>query len=156
MAETTQVDPMEALAKIMAQMNEQQGANFLEAIKELKKPTEREQRKLDEEDAKIARAQKERLEMGRAEVHRKEMNARSCGGHVRVHPGTGVTRHLWRAQVHMPAGREPYIMPTCMNCQTQVGPIPASMEMIRNGVSLENYPALTEEALRKWAEQYKA
>jgi hypothetical protein len=155
MAEQT-VDPMEALKVILAQLTANQTTQMMDFAKELKKPSEREQRNLDEEDAKIARAQKERLEMGRAEVQRKEMNARSCGGHVRVHPGTGVTRHLWRAQVHAPDGRQPYIMPTCQNCQTQVGPIPASMEMIRNGVSLENYPALTEEALRKWAEQYKA
>jgi hypothetical protein len=155
MAETPAIDPMQALAAIMKQLTTEQGNNFMEAIKELKKPSEREQRKLDEDDARVARAQKECLELAKADVTRREMNARGCG-HVRTHPGTGVTKHLWRAQVHTPAGKQPYFMPTCQGCQTQIGPIPATADMLREGVNLDQYPGITAEALKTWAEQYRA
>ena len=154
MAET-QTDPMQALAQILAQMSEKQGENFLAAIKELKKPTPTEQKKLDDEEARIKRSQNEKLELAKAQMAAKAMNARACG-HVRTHPGTGVTKHLWRAQVHTPDKQTPYFVPTCQGCLTQVGKIPATTDMLRNGVNLDQYPMLTEEALRKWAEQYAA
>ena len=155
MAETQQLDAMEALKAILAQMSESNREQMMEFAKELRKPTEREQRKIDEEDKKIKSAQLERLELAKADEQRKLMNARGCG-HVRTHPGTGVTKHLWRAQVHTPDGRAPYIMPTCQGCQTQIGPIPATAQMLREGVSLDQYPTINEQALRTWAEQYRA
>lgn len=153
--ETQQPDPMEALKVILSQLNESNREQMMEFAKELRKPTEREQRKLDEEDKRIARAQKERLELAKAQMEAKRLNALGCG-HVRTHPGTGVTKHLWRAQVHTPNGKAPYFMPTCQGCQTQIGPIPASPNMLREGVSLDQYPTLTVEALEKWALQYVA
>jgi Zn finger protein HypA/HybF involved in hydrogenase expression len=155
MAETTQVDQMEALKLIIAQMSESNREQMMAFAAELKKPTAMEQKKLDEEEARIKRAQTERLELSKAEVERKRLAALGCG-HIRVHPGTGVVKHLWRAQVHTPAGQEPYFVPTCQGCHTQTGKIPASMDMIRNGVNLDQYPGLTKEALDKWALQYGA
>jgi len=149
------VDPMEGLKLILSQLSESNREQMMEFARELKRPSEREQRKLDEEDRRIARAQQERLELAKAQMEAKRLNALGCG-HVRTHPGTGVTKHLWRAQVHTPNGRAPFIMPTCQGCQTQIGPIPASAQMLREGVELDRYPSLTQEALEKWAEQYVA
>lgn len=150
-----QIDPMDALKTILAQLNENQTAQLKEFAAELRKPTAREQKKLDEEEARVVRTQNERLALAKAQIDAKAANARACG-HIRVHPGTGVTKHLWRAQVHTPAGQTPYFVPTCQGCLTQTGRIPATTDMLRDGVNLDQYPMLTEQDLRKWAEQYAA
>src|SRR5580765_5610185 len=79
MAETPQLDAMEALKAILAQMSESNREQMMEFAKELRKSTEREQRKIDEEDKKIKSAQLERLELAKADEQRKLMNARGCG-----------------------------------------------------------------------------
>lgn len=154
MAET-QIDPMEALKAILSQLNANQTEQLKEFAKELKKPTDREQAKLDAEEKQIQRHQAERLQLAQAEEEAKTNQRRNCG-HVRYHPLSGTGGHLWRAQVHTPRGVAPYFVPTCLGCNDQVGKIPATPDMMREGVSLQNYPGLTREALEKWALQYKA
>lgn len=148
-------DPMEALKLILAQLGEQNREQMMEFAKELKKPSEREQRKLDEEDKRLARAQSERLELSKAEVSRKENNRLRCP-HSRHNAATGQGKHMWRGQIHAPEGVQPYTVPTCQMCQTQVGRIPVTPHMMMNGVNLDQYPGLTYDALVKWAEQYRA
>ncbi len=157
MAEQTQADPMEALKVILAQLNESNREQMMEFARELKKPSEREQRKLDAEDAHFAKAQKERLNLAMADEQRRENRRKNCS-HVSRHEGTGQSIHLWRAQTHTPLGVTPYIVPTCSNCFTQTPKIPATTDMLTNGVNLHKYPTLTYESLIQWSERapYKA
>lgn len=150
-----QPDPMEALKEILAAMNAQNREQMMDFARELKKPSEREQRKLNEEDARIARANEEQLSLAKAEMARRENNRLNCP-HARVNTATGVSRHMWRGQVHAPLGVQPYTVPTCQMCQTQVGRIPVTPDMMMNGVNLDQYVGLNYDALVKWSEQYKA
>ncbi len=155
MAETSQVDPMEALKLILSQLNANQTEQLKEFAKELKKPTDREQAKIDEEEARTKRATIERIELAKAEEQRKKNQQNNCG-HVRYHPLTGTGGHLWRAQTYTPKGVAPYMVPICLGCNMEGPKIPATADMLREGVELHKYPGITLEALNKWAEQYKA
>ena len=155
LTEDVKPDPMAMLAEILSKMGSDNREQMMEFAKELRKPTEREQRKIDEEDKRLERAQSERLALAKAEVQRRENNRLGCP-HARINQATGVSRHMWRAQVHAPTGVQPYAVPTCQMCQTQTGKIPASPDMLTQGVNLDQYAGLTYDALTKWAEQYKA
>lgn len=155
MAEQTTVDPMEALKVILAQLTESNREQMMEFAKELKKPSEREQRKLDEEESRIKRSQLEKLELAKAEEERKKNQQNNCG-HVRYHPLTGTGGHLWRAQTYTPKGVAPYMVPICLGCNMEGPKIPATADMLREGVELHKYPGITLDALNKWGEQYKA
>ena len=154
MAEQT-VDPMEALKVILEQLTDSNRQQMMEFAKELKKPSDREQAKLDEEESRLKRAQRERLELGQAEEQRKKNQQNNCG-HVRYHPLTGTGGHLWRAQTYTPRGVAPYMVPICLGCNMEGPKIPATADMLREGVALHKYPGITLDALNKWAEQYKA
>jgi hypothetical protein len=141
---------MEAILKIIGQMNADNQTNMLAAIAEMKKPTAREQKKLDEEELKLAQHQQSRIKLAQAEEDRKRMQASSCA-HATTHPGTGVTKHCWRAQVHTPHLQKPYFVPTCTQCFTQLPHILATTEMLTQGVNLDQYAALNIDVLRNWA-----
>ncbi len=122
----------------------------LAAVAEMKKPTPEEQAKIVK-DLELARKRAlEQVNMAKAEELRKQSLMLNCP-HATTHPGTGVTRHQWRAQVHAPAGKKPYFVPTCTQCHSQMPKIAATNEMLMNGVGLENYPAINREALEQWA-----
>lgn len=143
---------MEEVMRLIATMSAEQHKNMLEAIAEMKKPTAREQEKIDKEDAKIRQQQENRIKLAKAEEDRKKNTALGCS-HSTFHPGTGVVRSAWRAQVHTPAGEKPYFVPTCIICQTQLPKILATNEMLSGGVNLDQYMGLDADKLRKWAEQ---
>lgn len=155
MAEGTQMQEiLTALAGILKQQSEQQQQQFLEAIRELKKPSPEEQAKLDREKQQTERRVREQVELAKIETERREATKRGCP-HSTTHPGTGVVRHTWRAQVHTPAGKAPYFIPTCSQCLTQLDPIPATPEMLTNGVQLDMYRSLDMAQLVKWADANK-
>lgn len=124
---------------------------FMELVRELRKPSESEQRKLDKEDEQIRRANEARLEQGKAEMQRKEMMKRGCQ-HATFNQATKVASHTWRAQVHTPHGKSPYFVPLCEQCHTTLPKIKANPVMLTDGVNLHNYPTLTMQELEHWAE----
>lgn len=141
---------MEAILKIVGQMNADNQQNMLAAIAEMKKPTVREQKKLDEEDLKFRQHQQSRIALAHSEENRKEALRRNCA-HATTHPGTGVTKHTWRAQVHTPHGVAPYFVPTCTQCFSQLPQILATTEMLTQGVNLDQYAGLNIDVLKNWA-----
>ena len=143
---------MEEVMRLIATMGEQQHTNMLAAIAELKKPSEREQKKIDAEELRLKQQQENRLKLAMAEEERKKNNAAGCS-HATFHPGTGVTRHAWRAQVHTPHKEKPYFVPTCQICQTQLPKILATTDMLTGGVNLDQYLGIDADRLKKWAEQ---
>ena len=146
---------MQEVFELISKMDESRHAQMLEFAKELKKPTEREQKKIDEEEKRYQAQQKARLAQAQAEEQRKKMSAERCP-HATVHPGTGVVRHAWRAQVHAPAGEKPFFVPTCQICWTQAPRILATPDMLTQGVNLDQYTGIDFERLKKWAEQAQA
>src|SRR5689334_403460 len=152
--ETVMPDPvgvtMEHIFQLIAKMDENNQKNMLAAIAEMKKPTAVEQEKLDKEAKRIAEQQQARLKLAEAEENRKRLMARGCQ-HATTHPGTGVTKHAWRAQVHTPANEKPYLVHTCMQCLTQTPRILATPEMLTQGVNLDQYVGLDFETLKNWA-----
>lgn len=143
---------MKDVFDIISQMNDDNQKNILLAIQEMKKPTEAEQKKIDAENAKLKSQQEARLKLAQADEQRKEMRSRSCS-HSTVHPGTGVVKHAWRAQVHTPDGEPAYFVPTCMQCWTQGPKIKATMDQVKNGVNLDQYVGIDLERLKLWAQQ---
>lgn len=141
---------MEQLAAIFAKRDEAQQKNLIAAIQELKKPTPQEQAKLDKEAEKLAREQKARMALAKAEEQRKINQKVNCR-HATIHPGTGVRKHQWRAQVHTPHGEKPYFQPLCTQCFTQGPKILATSEMLQNGVNLDQYADLDLDRLEAWA-----
>ena len=141
---------IEAVLKLIGQMNADNQQNMIAAIAEMKKPTEREQKKLDAEEVKIVQHQKSRIALAHAEEDRKASLRRNCA-HATTHPGTGVTKHTWRAQVHTPANVKPYFVPTCTQCFSQLTPILASTEMLTQGVNLDQYAGINMDVLTNWA-----
>jgi hypothetical protein len=143
---------MVAISTLIKQMNEDNREAFLSYIKEVKKPSDLDQRKLDLEATKERRRIEESIDQARIEIERRENVKRSCS-HTMYHPGTGVERHLWRGQVHAPANEKPYFIPTCTKCRTQLPKILATPEMLTNGVNLDQYIHLNVETLERWAKQ---
>jgi len=146
---------MEAIFQIIAKMDENNQKNLMLAIAEMKKPTAAEQKSLDEKDLKTKQHQEARLKMAQAEEQRKSSQMRSCS-HSTTHPGTGVTKHSWRAQVHTPLNEKPYFVPTCMQCLCQLPKILATTEMLTQGVNLDQYNGIDLNVLKNWAAQTAA
>ena len=146
---------MKMVFDLISKMNEDNQKNLMSAIAELKKPTPREQEKLDKEEAKVKAQQQARLKLAMAEEQRKKNNILGCR-HATVHPGTGVVKHAWRAQVHTPLGEKPYFVPTCQICWTQAPKILATPDMLTQGVNLDQYTTIDYDVLKKWSEQSSA
>jgi len=117
---------------------------------EMRKPSDREQQKIDKEDAQIRRQQEERQQLAKSEMESREAKKRGCP-HTMTHPATKVTWHRWVAQVHTPSHRKPYFVPLCQQCGTQLPEIAATQAMLTEGVQLDQYPTLNMETLENWA-----
>lgn len=143
---------MEQVFELISKMNEQNQQNMLTAIAEMKKPSAREQAEIDAKEKRVAEQQKARIQLAQSEERRKELNRLGCP-HSTFHPGTGVRKHSWRAQVHTPAGEKPYFKPTCTQCWTQGPKILATPDMLTNGVNLDQYADIDLARLEAWAKQ---
>lgn len=133
---------------ILEMQNEQTLKNLMAFVKELKKPTEIEQAKLDADALKLKRQQTQRLELQKAEVIAKENRKKYCP-HGTTHPGTHAFHPAWVAQVNS----DGFWRPTCQQCWTQLKPIKATQYELQNGVNLNLYRSLDVATLEKLAEQ---
>lgn len=148
--------------ELIAKMGEQNRETMVEFAKEIRKPTPKEIREEAENEKKEDRIRANRLvqlENARKQAAADESRAQGCS-HASYNPATGITKHSWRAQVHTPAGVKPYFVPTCDMCHYQIkdgqgNPVhfPASVEMLTNGVNLDQYVALDLDKLKTWYKQ---
>lgn len=143
---------MEDVFRFLAAEREENRKQMLEMVAELKKPTAREQKKIDEEDARYLRAEQEKRALALIEIQRRENNQKNCP-HVRVHAGTKAISHTWRGQVHTPDGQDPYWIPVCTQCLTTLPKIKATPNQVREGLNLNQYTGVTLEGLLKLAQQ---
>jgi hypothetical protein len=146
----TMAQVMELVSKMTAAQNE----NMLAAIAEMKKPSAREQAKLDKEDARVAAQQEARLKVGMAEEQRKQNIRRGCP-HSTYHPGTGVRKHAWRAKTYTPHNEQPFWMAICVQCQTLGPKVPATLHQLQNGVNLDQYASVSFEEMEEWVKLAK-
>lgn len=132
---------MEEVFRLISTMNEQQQANLMLFAKELKKPTEIEQAKLDEERRKLEQKTRDRIEAARLEEESKERKKYGCSHAM---PDG---KHTWRGQVNS----DGFIRPMCTICTTILPAIKATHEQLTNGVNFEAYRDIDVEKLEKWA-----
>lgn len=144
---------MEQVMQLIAQNNQQNQQAMMEAIKELKKPSEEDQRKLDEEKQRRMLRAENAVKQAKIAEQQKENIRKGCA-HGTYHPGTGAFTHQWRAQIHSPHGEKPYFVPRCTQCGTTInGRIYATAEQLQNGVNLDQYKGIDYERLQKWADE---
>lgn len=146
---------MAQVLQILADRDEKNLEMMKTLAAEMRKPTEIEQKKLDKEEAIVARAQQERLEQGKAEVARQLANKIGCR-HSSTNRATGQVKHAWRGQVSTPLGRKPFCSPVCSQCFTVLPAFAATSDMISGGVNLSDYETLNMETLEGWAREWPA
>ena len=145
-AHEQQTFTMKQVMELLAVQSAESQKNLMEFVKELKKPSETEQAKLDADERKLKKQQEHRLAVQTAEVVKKEQLKKYCP-HGTTHPGTHVFSHAWRAQVNSNG----YWVPTCQQCLTQLKPIKATQYEFQNGVNLNLYSNLDVAALDRMA-----
>lgn len=153
---------MAAVFELIGKMSAENRETMLEFAKEIRKPTPKEVREEAENEKKEERIRNNRLvqlENAKKQAAADEARASGCS-HASYNPATGITKHSWRAQVHTPAGVKPYFVPTCDMCHYQIrdgkgDPVhfPASVDMLTNGVNLDQYIALDLDKLKTWYKQ---
>ena len=133
---------MEQMFKMLSQLNKEQSETFMAAIKELRKPTEAEQEKMDKEKALAKQKLENRILAAKADEQGKAMRKAGCSHSM---PDG---KHTWRTQVN----QDGYFRPLCVVCNTVLPPIKATLEQIKEGVNLESYKSIDMAMLEKWAE----
>lgn len=141
---------MKDVLLLLQELQKSNRADLLEAIKEMKKPSEAEQAKLDKENALLER----RRELRRAEMISEEKarigKQRSCM-HKKKHPRSGAWISAWGGQVNA----DGYWHPICTVCMKEGPEVKAPIEWIQGGVNATDpdnvYMAnLTEAILKEW------
>ena len=120
-------------------------------VTELKKPGPLEAEQLEAKQTARIRHGKEMLALGEQDDRNRAARRLHCDGRANPHMSMDGTRHNWRGQVHTPAAKKPYFVPTCQRCQYQTPAILASPEMLQGGVNLGELKGISLEVLEKWA-----
>lgn len=123
---------------IMKQANEQ----TLEAVREIKKPSEREQRKLDEE-LKIERQNRVRKVRETVEIERVERVKQFHCQHIKAAEGVHERAHAFRGQVN----NDNCCRPLCVRCFKSFPAFKVSDEQLKSGMNLGAIKDLTAEIL---------
>lgn len=141
MAQEPNVLKVEDVLTLIQTMNEANQKNLISAIQELKKPNEFEQEKLDKERKALIAKREERLRIGALHEQQKLMRMLSCA-HQRPDGKTA-----WAAQVNT---GDRCFQPMCVQCQSQLPKIPATVDQLQNGVNLNAIPGLDMKVLLEW------
>jgi len=137
---------------LMQRMNEDSDNRMMKAISEMKKPTAAEQKKLDDEEKRLARQR----EIRRSEMiieEKSRLGAQQACMHKKK-SRTGSFVSAWGGQVNS----DGYWHPVCTVCQ-KVGPeVKAPQEWLMGGVNAQDadnviMANMTEEILLQWQKQ---
>lgn len=139
------------ILEFLSSMNASNMAAIAEIIKESKKPSEMDQRKIDKEDTELKRKQQARMAEGKAQAEAREMRMKGCP-HASVIPATGVSKHCWRGQIHSPKNERAYTVPMCTRCNSTTPKIYLTAEQLQNGINMDQIPGLNIERLLTWSE----
>lgn len=139
------IDP-EVLQLLMAVVAKSTETTARTIVQEMKKPTEAEQKKIDNEIEKQKRRALNAAAIG-AQVAAIERAEQSRCGHSKPNG-----RHTWRGQAHSNGT----VFVQCMRCHKPYFDLVATPDMLQSGVNLDEIQGLTEEHLRKWKENSPA
>lgn len=131
---------VEILMAKFQELMQQNSDNTIALAEALRKPTELEQKKLDEErDARIKRHAMS-VEIAQRKQGMDAALQAQCRSEGHANPNGG-TR--FRAQVNS----DGFFVPVCLKCHIQLPKVKATADEIQNGVMLGQYKNLTEDAL---------
>lgn len=139
-AEKLEASP-ELIEMLMSKITEMQAANAaqtLELVESLRKPTELEQKKLDEDKDKVIKQHAMSVKIA-AQQERMKRNKEAACNHSNK-DGT-----LFRAQLNS----DGYFIPICIRCQKQTSPIKAAAG--RQAIEMHQWNGVTPEALENMA-----
>jgi hypothetical protein len=150
---TTPQFTVKDLVDLIKTMNEENQNNLKLAISEMKKPNEFEQRKIDLEEAKIARQRQMRRDEMLNEQEVRLAAQKACNHKRRTKDGFASG---WAGQVN----NDGYIRFICVSCQMVAPEVKAPDEWKTNGVNAQdpNGPLyhLTLEQIKQWHTMYGA
>lgn len=133
---------MQQIMELLAYQHQLSQQSMVEMVKEMKKPTEQEQRKIDEQVEKDLRFAKARAEVGAAEAERRVARQRVCShkrpDHSWAASGQQLTGNEFQGKVY---DCERLAIIFCLQCQKPlyVGPSnPMIAQGVPHNVSLHN------------------
>jgi hypothetical protein len=127
MAEKQNLSTDDILA-LFKQMQESSNANLIEAIKELKKPNELEQKKLDQEKERMRRESEIRVDQARRDEIFRTQEQSNCS-HKKMDGSAS-----WGGQVNS----DGYVRFMCTQCRFLAPEVKAPDEWIRSGVNAQD------------------
>lgn len=130
------------LAALVAQLGEQQKETLIELAAQLRKPTELEQRKLDQERDSI----RKRAEMSVAAAKQHDLQQGAKQSRCPHADKNGITTFV--SQVY----GDGFWKPFCARCQLQLPAIKATHEEEMGGINLRTWENVTEAGLRQLAQ----
>lgn len=131
---------MMQLIKAMGEQNKEQ---LIALAAELRKPTELEQKKLDEEKVSQLKRAEMAIAVARAQAEQDAITQSNCT-HTR-HDGVS----CFIGQVNS----DGYCIPFCTRCRLTTSPIKANDQERVNGIQLQQRGGVTRESLENWARQ---
>lgn len=134
--------PMSLLETILNKQHE----NMLEFAKEMRKPSELEQRKIDAENAKLMAKAESRRQAATAEMNLREMKRKNCS-HSRTDG-----QHSWVGQVNA----DGFYRPMCQQCNIVLPAIKATSQQTTDGVNLHTYKRDGQTMLKHFEELHKS
>jgi hypothetical protein len=134
---------MKDVLEIIRLQSEENRKAMLDFAVELKKPTAEQQKKIDEDKARLEKQRQERVYEAKIEEESRT-SAQSRCAHVKKDG-----KPAWGGGVN----GDGYVRPMCTQCFKIMPEIKAPMEWIQSGVNFQDkelFPILTEEMLVKW------
>lgn len=119
-----------------------------EFAKELRKPTELEQQKLDEEKARKEALVKASVERATREQRMKDADQSACS-HMKPHPYSGKTR------IVAPLHSDGLHHPICLFCRKEFKPFAPGADTIQMGMSLDDYQGVTPQIIEHWGSRFE-
>lgn len=137
-------EPVESeMMQLVREMGRQNQEQLIALAAELRKPTELEQKKLDEEKASHLKRSENAVRAAQAQEQQMAILQANCT-HTR---NDGVTCFI--GQVNSNG----YCVPVCTRCGVQTSPIRATDQERINGIQLQQRGNVTRESLENWARQ---
>lgn len=118
-----------------------------EFAKELKKPTEEEQAKRDEQKARFEANRRQALDEANKEEQRKATEQAICS-HMKGHPYVGKT------YIAAPLHNDGLHHAFCFHCDKVFGVFAPSPETIPLGMTISDFSGLTPEIVQLWCDRY--